>query len=157
MLLPNWRGDDDVAVIAQRSAGGVVFRRRAAGIEVCLILDSYGYWTFPKGKVEAGETEEQAALREIAEEVALRDLRVLGHVSDAAYRYRGGSDVIKKTVYWYLMEAPPDAEPRPQPGQKVEEAGWFEPEAALKMIGYRTVRSALRRALEMLGERGIVI
>jgi ADP-ribose pyrophosphatase YjhB (NUDIX family) len=133
----------------------MVFRVLPAGIQLCLILDSYGYWTFPKGKLEAGETEEQAALREISEEVALRDLRVLGHVSDAAYRYRAGPDLIKKTVCWYLMEAPPEAEPRAQRGEKVGDAGWFAPEAALKMIGYRTVRSALRRALEMLGERGI--
>ena len=144
-----------MAIITQRSAGGVVFRTSPGGIQVCLMLDSYGYWTFPKGKVEANETAEQAALREIAEEVGLGDLRLIGYASDASYRYRAGPDLVKKTVHWYLVEAPPEAELRPQRSQQVEDAGWFPADTALKMIGYRSVRSALRKALSMLRQRGL--
>ena len=143
-----------MAVITQESAGGVVFRALPAGIQVCLILDSYGYWTFPKGKVEGEESAQEAAVREIAEEVGLRDLRMMGHVSDVRYRYRAGADVVKKTVRWFLLEAPAEAEPQARQEERVEDAGWFAPKTALKMIGYRTVRSALRRALAMLKDRG---
>ncbi len=76
--------------MTQHSAGGVVFRRntnrlgqsstaRASTIEIVMVQDSYGKWTFPKGHCEAGETLEQTARREIAEETSINpeDLKLL--------------------------------------------------------------------------------
>jgi len=58
---------------APRSAGVVVFRRSESGVRL-LILRAYKNWDFPKGLVEEGETEFQAAQREVEEETGLRDL-----------------------------------------------------------------------------------
>src|SRR3989442_8999866 len=57
-----------------RAAGGVIARRDQRGeIEVLLIHRPHRQdWTFPKGKVDAGETDEACALREVEEETALR-------------------------------------------------------------------------------------
>jgi len=57
----------------RRSAGAVVFRRTAQGVRF-LVLRAYANWDFPKGLVEAGESEFDAARREVAEETGLTDL-----------------------------------------------------------------------------------
>lgn len=55
-----------------RAGGGVVWRLVPAGAEVVLVhRPDYDDWTFPKGKVEGGESDEQAAQREVLEETGL--------------------------------------------------------------------------------------
>jgi 8-oxo-dGTP diphosphatase len=72
---------DDVV----RAAGGIVHRRGAHGIEVLLVhRPKYDDWSFPKGKLDGGETDEDAALREVEEETGYRC--VLGdEVGSSAY------------------------------------------------------------------------
>ena len=56
-----------------RAAGGVVVRRRGDTVEVLLVhRPRYDDWTLPKGKVDPGETDEQAARREVLEETGLQ-------------------------------------------------------------------------------------
>jgi 8-oxo-dGTP pyrophosphatase MutT (NUDIX family) len=55
----------------QHSAGGIVFRQRDHHLDVVMIKDSYGKWTFPKGHTEPHETIEEAAKREISEETGI--------------------------------------------------------------------------------------
>ena len=57
----------------RRSAGAVVFRRTAQGVRY-LVLRAYANWDFPKGLLEAGESDFDAAQREVAEETGLTDL-----------------------------------------------------------------------------------
>ena len=56
-----------------RAAGAVVFRRTAQGVRY-LVLRAYANWDFPKGLLEAGESDFNAAQREVAEETGLTDL-----------------------------------------------------------------------------------
>jgi 8-oxo-dGTP pyrophosphatase MutT (NUDIX family) len=56
-----------------RAAGAVVFRRSERGIRL-LLLRAYQNWDFPKGLVEPGENELDAARREVEEETGLADL-----------------------------------------------------------------------------------
>lgn len=56
-----------------RAAGAVVFRRTDRGVRL-LVLRAYRNWDFPKGRVEPGETELEAAKREVAEETGLEEL-----------------------------------------------------------------------------------
>ena len=86
-------------------AAAVPVRRRAAGgLEFLLVQTSQGgRWTFPKGRVEAGETPSAAAAREAAEEAG-----VAGTIASAplgVYRYapaRGGSDDV--TAFLLIAE-----------------------------------------------------
>ena len=56
----------------EKSCGAVVFRKYHGNIELLLIKHVVGgHWSFPKGHVEPGETEEQTALREIKEETGI--------------------------------------------------------------------------------------
>lgn len=56
-------------------ACAVPYRRSKGRLEFCLITTSQGRWNFPKGLVDPGETDEQAALKEAFEEAGLH-----GHI-----------------------------------------------------------------------------
>lgn len=86
-----------------RAAGGVVWRRGAGDDIEVLLVHRRGRedWTFPKGKVEAGESDEDCARREVEEETALRCAlgAELPPVSYVDQRGRG------KTVRYWSMDA----------------------------------------------------
>lgn len=87
-----------------RAAGGVVWREEeAGGLELLLVhRGRYDDWTFPKGKLDPGETWEQAAVREVFEEVGV--VAVLGpELATSTYTDHKGRP---KTVrYWTMTVA----------------------------------------------------
>ena len=84
-----------------RAAGGLVCRRREDGANEILLVHrpAYDDWSFPKGKLEPGEREEDAAIREVEEETGLR-CRLEAEVATTRYRDARGRD---KTVRYWLM------------------------------------------------------
>lgn len=85
----------------ERSAGGIIF----CGNQVLVLRNYRGEYIFPKGHLEPGESQLQAALREVAEEAGIQP-RVIAPVRDTSYRYRlPGGAWRQKRVSWYLMEA----------------------------------------------------
>jgi 8-oxo-dGTP pyrophosphatase MutT (NUDIX family) len=125
-----------------RAAGGVVWRPRGDGdIEVLLVhRPRYGDWSFPKGKLEDGETDEEAALREVEEETGLRcELgRELPSTSYTDLKLR------PKTVrYWEMRPLGGEAAPR----HEVDQVRWLPRDEAEEQLSYdRDVE--ILRALE---------
>ncbi|TMI09062.1 MAG: NUDIX domain-containing protein [Betaproteobacteria bacterium] len=84
---------------ARRSAGAVVFRRTERGPRL-LVLRAYKNWDFPKGMIEPGESELDAAKRETAEETGLADLEFpFGDEHQDTLAYSGG-----KVARYFLAE-----------------------------------------------------
>ncbi|MGH8964667.1 MAG: NUDIX hydrolase, partial [Actinomycetes bacterium] len=80
------------------SAGAVVSRKGGNGREVLLVhRPKYDDWSFPKGKLDPGETFAEAALREVEEEVGLRCR--LGHELPPT-RYTDNKGRAKLVRYW---------------------------------------------------------
>ncbi|WP_430300544.1 NUDIX hydrolase [Rhabdothermincola salaria] len=91
------------APIEVRAAGGVVWRVADGVAEVALVhRPKYGDWTFPKGKLEEGETDEEAARREVHEETGFEC--VLGHELPTV-RYVDGKGRHKQVRYWEMTIA----------------------------------------------------
>ena len=109
-----------------RAAGGVVWRRGPDGFEVLLIhRPRYGDWSFPKGKAKSdSESDEDAAVREVEEEVGLR-LTLGPELEGTGYRDSKGR---QKVVRYWAMELPFGEEPIT--GDGVDEVAWVSIEDA---------------------------
>lgn len=136
------------------AAGGVVFRRQRGACDILMMEDRFGRWTLPKGRLEAGETPVQAALREIAEETQING-EVVEELAQTRYQYQDSRGIVEKTVYFYLVRALPAeqggevAEPVPQPGEVIRVA-WVDAGESLRRLGYENLRSVLRKGLDRL-------
>ena len=84
--------------VLERSAGAVLFIRRGEELYVVLVRSRRGEWGFPKGHLEAGETEEQAALREIFEETGARARLLGGFRAESEYPLPGKPGVCKRVT-----------------------------------------------------------
>ena len=128
--------DPDAAEV--KASGGVVWRRGDRGIEVALVhRPRYDDWSFPKGKLDPGERWEDAALREVEEEIGLRCR--LGHELPAT-SYRDNKGRAKVVRYW-MME-PLDGEF--VVSDEVDEVRWLAPGDADRLLSYDHDRELLR-------------
>ena len=129
------------------AAGGVVVRPAAAGPEICVVhRPRYSDWTLPKGKLDPGETFEQAALREVREETGMTG-ELVEQLGEVRYWYQREGKKIPKLVTFFLFEyrsgdaADHDTE--------VEEVRWIALEDAASALSYKGERDMVQRALAL--------
>ena len=124
-----------------RAAGGVVRRQGRRGPEFALVhRPRYDDWTFPKGKAEPGETDEDNAEREVREETGMRCERgpELATVSYADHAGR------PKTVHYWLMYPAGGAF---APNDEVDQLRWVDEPTAAALLTYDHDRRVLSSAL----------
>jgi 8-oxo-dGTP diphosphatase len=119
-----------------KASGGVVIRD---GRLALVHRPRYDDWSFPKGKLDPGETWEECALREIEEEIGLR-CRLGDELTPTAYRDNKGR---AKVVRYWRME-PIDGEFAPN--DEVDEVRWVTPAEAADLLTYDRDRELLREA-----------
>lgn len=109
------------------AAGGFV--RNDAG--ELLVFFRRGSWDMPKGKIDPGETPEQAAIREVQEETGVVHLQLGDFLTHTYHTYElKGKRILKKT-WWYFMQTS-DHLLIPQTEEDIEEIRWVEPKAWLE-------------------------
>lgn len=85
------------------SAGIVLYIKKDDSLEYLLLHYLSGHWEFPKGKLEPGETKEQAAIRELKEETGLTAELIPGFEETITYNFRSSSgDRVSKTVFLFV-------------------------------------------------------
>lgn len=121
-----------------RAAGGVISRKNGAGrLEVLLVhRDEQRDWSFPKGKREPGETDEQCALREVEEETGLR-CTLAGELPSVSYHDKRGR--VKVVRYWAMAAIAGDAAPH----NEVDAVRWLDVDAAASLLTYPRDRELL--------------
>jgi 8-oxo-dGTP diphosphatase len=117
-----------------RAAGGLVVRDGKVAV---VHRPRYDDWSLPKGKLEPGESFEEAAVREIAEETGARARIVRELDSDRYIDNRGRP----KLVRWYLMDVDDAGEFTPD--DEVDELRWLAPERARDLVSYDHDRALL--------------
>ena len=109
-----------------QAAGGVVLRDGRVAV---VHRPRYDDWSLPKGKLDPGESFEDAALREVEEETGLR-CRLVRELPAVAYEVRGRPKLVR---YWAMEVV---GETPFVPGDEVDEVRWLEPPEALALLSY---------------------
>jgi 8-oxo-dGTP pyrophosphatase MutT (NUDIX family)/phosphohistidine phosphatase SixA len=121
-----------------RAAGAVLWRRAGDRAQVALVhRPRYDDWSFPKGKLNPGEHVLLAAVREVAEETALRV--VLGRrLSPVRYAVGG---MPKRVDYWAATVA--ETLSAFEPGSEIDDVTWMEADAATTRLSYEHDKAML--------------
>ena len=113
-----------------KAAGGVIVREGERGTELCVVhRPRYGDWTLPKGKLDHGETFEEAAAREVLEETGLRCSLVRELEST---HYTDGKGRPKVVRYWLMHVEDGSFEPN----DEVDELRWMTLDEAMAALTY---------------------
>ncbi|MFH1664546.1 MAG: NUDIX hydrolase [Candidatus Omnitrophota bacterium] len=134
------------------AAGGVVIKKEKGQPRVLLIMDSYGCWTWPKGHLEEGETPEETALREVAEETGQAGTVIVEPLGRQKYSFKFKSGKIDKTVHIFLIKASAREKITVQTSE-IREARWFSAEEAVGKIQYRGSRTFLKKGIKIFRRR----
>jgi ADP-ribose pyrophosphatase YjhB (NUDIX family) len=113
----------DVAthMVSIEAAGGVVFNNK----NELLLIKRLGKWDLPKGKIDAGEGREEAAVREVMEECSIDGLSIIKQLSSTYHVYKMHNFRFLKITYWYQMETTFQGTLKPQEEEHITEAKWF--------------------------------
>ena len=125
-----------------RAGGGVVWRPGDDGQRRVILVHrpKYDDWSLPKGKLQEGEDEADAAVREVEEETGLR-CRLGEELPSSSYQDRFGRD---KTVRYWAMTPVDDDQSSFVPNAEVDEVRWLTPTDAEGLLSYDRDREVLR-------------
>lgn len=121
-----------------RAAGGVVWRAdgRPGSVSVAVIRrDRYDDWSLPKGKVESGERDLQAAVREVHEEIGAT-VAVTRRLAETEYRVGRAPKIVR---FWAMRYLSGDF----AAGAEVDDLAWLPPADARDRLSHDTDRSVL--------------
>ena len=143
--------------VSQTAAGVVLFRNGDTRRYLLMrsALTRRPIWEFPKGGVEAGESEAQAAVRELWEEAGIGEGQISlfdGYREEERYVFTQGKGeqrtlIVKKVVY-FLAET---EEERVTISREAEEYRWATYDEAMRLIRFPGKRHVLEVAESLLG------
>ena len=134
-------------MVYEKSCGAVVFTLVGSEVRYLLIKSLTGIYGFPKGHMEAGESEEQTAYREVLEETGISVSLLSGFRAEEEYPLPQKEDTIKRVVY-FLGEYC-DQEPRYQ-ASELTDALLVDYETAMSLFRFDVSRRILTEADKFL-------
>lgn len=130
----------------EKSCGAIVYRKFHGNIELLLIKNQNGgHWSFPKGHVEEGETEEQTAIREIMEETGIEVML------DTSFRrvitYAPKKETTKDVIYFLAKAVTYDYTPQEE---EIAQIKWVEINHAASILSYDNDRQLVVQAKDRI-------
>ena len=137
----------------ETSAGGLVLDR--AAVDACVVLigrhDRRGrlLWSLPKGHIEPGESQEDTAVREVAEETGIRG-RIVGRLGSIDFWFTAEGRRVHKTVHHFLLLAVGGE--LSDEDVEVAEVAWVPLADAPARLAYPTERELVARVPAVLAQ-----
>ncbi len=122
------------------AAGGVILD---AGKVVLVHRPKYDDWSFPKGKLDKGESYEKAAVREVEEETGLR-CELGAFITEIEYPVEGVRKVVR---FWCMAVRSGRTDLRP-PTEEVDSVRWCPVDDAYSLLSYDVDREILRQVVQ---------
>lgn len=139
--------------VEETSAGGLVVDRDAGEVRAALIgrIDRRGrlLWSLPKGHVEAGETPEDTAVREVAEETGITG-RVVAPLGVIDFWFVADGRRIHKTVHHYLLVA--EGGELSDEDVEVTEVAWVPLPQVVDRLAYADERRLVEKVPDLLAD-----
>jgi N utilization substance protein B len=133
-------------------AGAVVYAREDDEIYLALVHDIFGHWTLSKGRVEPGENDEEAAVRELKEEMNL-DIVIKEHLGENEYVANDPEDgkKIKRVTYFLAESGFTDIKLGTSSG--LDDARWFKLRDVVSLNIYQDILHIVTSAITKLAEQ----
>ena len=131
----------------ERSAGAIVFITEKEPKYLLLHYEAK-HWDFPKGNIEAGESETDTAKREIEEETGIKDVDIIkGFKEKIQYYFKFKGELINKTVVFYLAKTQTE-----QIKLSFEHIGsiWLPYDKAIEKLTFKNAKEILEKANKFL-------
>lgn len=103
------------------AAGGVVLNENRD----LLFIYRLDRWDLPKGKMEAGESPEICAEREITEETGVTHLTLKKKIADTYHTYEAFGKHFLKQTHWFYFTCSGEQTLVPQTEEQIAEIRWF--------------------------------
>lgn len=134
----------------QNSAGFILFKGDG-NRKYLLLKHGIDYWNFPKGKLESGESDFDAAKRELNEETGITNIEIIDGFEDTfRYSFLVKEGLIKKVVKMFLAKY---LKGSINLSNEHEEYEWFDFKDALNILKFNNIRNALKVADKYLSEK----
>lgn len=112
------------------AGGGLVYNNK----KEILFIYRNSKWDLPKGKVEKGETHEEAAVRETIEETGVKDLEVRRFIAKTYHIFKRNDKFKLKITYWYEMYSDYAGPLIPEPSEGIKKVRWKNFEKSQKAL-----------------------
>jgi len=157
--IPGYKEGEDASnrrVIGETLAAAFVFQKKDGVYQIVLVLDIFGYWTFPKGHKENEEEIEETIKREITEETGLKEVKIIKKLGERSYMAKDPEKGrIKRNVTDFLVEAFGNTELKIEKSPGIKDGKWFNIDEALELKRYPDAEESFQKAISYLGENKI--
>ena len=151
-------------MLKEKSAGTILYRIDAQeGVQYLLLYLRGDYWNFSKGHVENGESEEEAAIRELEEETGVKIKNVVaGWRQQTQFFYKESrgekaGEFIRKDLALYLAELPAGQQVKllvnEGKGERINGYAWLPFKTAMKYIKFKNLKEILEEADSYLNQQ----
>ncbi|MBS1765161.1 MAG: NUDIX domain-containing protein [Bacteroidetes bacterium] len=103
------------------AAGGLVYNAEGK----LLMIKRLGKWDLPKGKIDPGETAEEAALREVCEETGICNTTIVAELPGTYHIYKLNDKIVLKHTFWFKMLSNAVEKISPQTEEDILEVRWM--------------------------------